>query len=113
MTEVFAWGKPGTRNDIIMTDSETAATINGYVKMVSLNPPDDEKFYVIDETGNWSYPLNNDVIKAERQRRILEAWPVEKQMEAYSDNVRGDATKLNELMHFLNKIKEDLPYIKN
>ena len=66
---------------------------------------------MVDDTGNWSYPNSDEVIAAERQRRILEAWPIHKQMEAMTDSAAGDHTKLNELKLFLKKVKEDLPYV--
>ncbi len=108
------YGKPGTQ-DVWAVSGSLGLNENdlpkGYVKLQTAKPTDDDKaFWTISLDGSWEYPRDNDIIKAERQRRIMEAWPTEKQMEAHSDAALGDATKLNELLFFLKKIKEDLPY---
>ncbi len=106
------YGKVGTQ-EVIIGNPMTADTLSeDYVVLKAPNPPEegDYPFYVVGEDGSWIYPKDDEVIKAERKRRILEAWPIEKQMEAQTDAAQGDHTKMNQLTHFLGQIKELLPY---
>ena len=106
------YGKVGTQ-EVIAGSPFTKDTLSkDYVVLKTPNPPTegDYSFYVVDVHGEWSYPQDDNVIKQERQRRILKSWPVEKQLEAQSDASQGDYTKLNELAAFLKRIKEQLPY---
>ena len=45
----------------------------------------------------------------ERQTQILEYWPIEKQFEALTENAMGRPEKLNNLIDFIIKTKEDNP----
>ena len=49
-------------------------------------------------------------VRAERQRRYLGAWPVEKQLEAYSEALQGRSEKQNKMMEDFMKIREALPF---
>ena len=44
-----------------------------------------------------------------RQTQILEHWPIEKQFEALTENAMGRPEKLNNLISFITKTKEDHP----
>jgi hypothetical protein len=70
--------------------------------------------YLIDETGNWSYPANIEAVKESiriaRKDAYLKAWPVDKQMEAIGDHLAGDSTKFDLMQVAFDKIKEDFPY---
>jgi hypothetical protein len=44
-----------------------------------------------------------------RQKAIVEKWPVEKQFEAITESSMGRPEKLNELLAFISGVKEDHP----
>lgn len=52
-------------------------------------------------------------VRAERQRRYLAAWPVEKQMEAYSEALQGRPEKQKQMIEDLAAIREALPFYMN
>lgn len=107
------YGKIGT-TEIVVTTDELAPTLgDGYVKMQFAIPPDDGRFYVVSPDGNWELSMDNDAIRAERQKRYLKAWPIPKQLEAQQDLTNGDATKWNEMQVDFKRIKEELPYVKH
>lgn len=112
MTVSHWYGKPGTTEMILLPDS-LASTNPDYVKMMVIDPPADGKMYVISPTGDWEYPMDNELIKAERQRRYLQKWPVHRQLEAQADRLNGDATLWNEMNIDFKKIKENLPYVNH
>ena len=49
-------------------------------------------------------------VQAERKRRYLEAWPVEKQLEAYTEALQGRPEKQTQMMQDLAAIREVLPF---
>ena len=49
-------------------------------------------------------------VQAERQRRYLEAWPVEKQLEAYIEALQGRTEKQTQMMEDFARIREALPF---
>ena len=49
-------------------------------------------------------------VQAERQRRYLAAWPVEKQLEAHAEALRGRPGKQNKMLEDFAKIREALPF---
>jgi hypothetical protein len=51
-------------------------------------------------------------VRAERRRRYLESWPVEKQMEAHAEAAMGRPEKLNEMLEGFAEIRRALPYLK-
>lgn len=51
-------------------------------------------------------------VQAERQRRYLEAWPVEKQMEAHAEALMGRGAKQNQMVEDFAKIREALPFFE-
>lgn len=53
---------------------------------------------------------SRDEISAERQRRYLEAWPLEKQMEAHAEAADGRPQKRDQMLTELGAIKASLPY---
>lgn len=53
---------------------------------------------------------SRDEISAERQRRYLAAWPVEKQMEAHAEAADGRPAKRDQMLADLADIKTSLPY---
>lgn len=53
---------------------------------------------------------SRDEISAERQRRYLEAWPLEKQMEAHAEAADDRPQKINQMLADLAAIKASLPY---
>ena len=54
-------------------------------------------------------PKKTDV-QAERQRRYLEAWPVEKQLEAYAEALQGRMGKQTQMMEDFAEIREALRF---
>lgn len=102
------YGLPGTAETILC---EPWNKPNGFVKMHTKERPDTR--YVIDPTGNWQLILDNEkldkAIIDERRYAILNKWPVEKQLEAITENALGRPDKLNELTKFILKVKEDYP----
>ena len=53
--------------------------------------------------------VSTENIINERQTQILEHWPIEKQFEALTENAMGRPEKLNNLIDFIIKTKEDNP----
>lgn len=49
-------------------------------------------------------------VQAERQRRYLEAWPVEKQLEAYAEALQGRMGKQTQMMEDFAEIREAIPF---
>ena len=49
-------------------------------------------------------------VRAERQRQYLEAWPIEKQLEAHAEALQGRPEKQNKMMEDLAAIREALPF---
>jgi hypothetical protein len=56
-----------------------------------------------------TYKPADDEVRAERKRRYLETWPVEKQMEALTDAALGQPGKLDEMRRGFAEIREALP----
>lgn len=53
---------------------------------------------------------SDDEVKAERQRRYLELWPPDKQLEAHSEAAAGRPEKLNQMMEDFAEIRRVLPF---
>lgn len=53
---------------------------------------------------------SRDEISAERQRRYLAAWPIEKQMEAHAEAADGRPAKRDQMLNDFELIKGSLPY---
>ena len=53
--------------------------------------------------------VDTEFVMAKRQTQILEHWPIEKQFEALTENAMGRPEKLNNLINFITKTKEDHP----
>ena len=53
---------------------------------------------------------SRDEIAAERKRRYLAAWPVDKQMEAHAEAADGRPAKRAQMLADLAAIKAALPY---
>lgn len=51
----------------------------------------------------------SDEVRRERQRRYLEAWPVERQMEAHAEAAQGRPGKLQAMLADFQTIRESLP----
>jgi len=49
-------------------------------------------------------------VQAERKRRYLEAWPVEKQLEAHAEALQGRPEKQTQMMHDLAAIREAMSF---
>lgn len=49
-------------------------------------------------------------VQAERQRRYLAAWPVEKQMEAHAEALAGRMGKQEKMLEDFANIREALPF---
>lgn len=49
-------------------------------------------------------------VQAERQRRYLAAWPIEKQLEAHAEALQGRPEKQNKMMEDLAAIREAIPF---
>ena len=58
------------------------------------------------------YKPNDEVIRAERRRRYLEKWTVEKQMEAHAENATGRPEKLKEMLEDFAEIRRVLPFFE-
>ena len=56
------------------------------------------------------YIPTRDEVQAERQRRYLEAWPVEKQLEAYAEALQGRMGKQTQMMEDFAEIREALRF---
>lgn len=54
-----------------------------------------------------------DEVAAERKRRYLELWPIEKQLEAHAEAVAGRAEKQNTMMEDFARIREVLPFYED
>lgn len=104
------YGKPGT-TELLTTSAKLGSTLEGYVKMQVLTPPDDGKFYVVSDTGDWEYPRDNETIRKQREAEYSKLWPANKQLEALMDLQNGDATKWNQMNHDFAEIKAKLPYV--
>ena len=53
--------------------------------------------------------VDEEKVIDKRQAQILEYWPIEKQFEALTENAMGRPEKLNDLMDFIIKTKEEHP----
>lgn len=49
-------------------------------------------------------------VQAERQRRYLEKWPIEKQLEAYIEALQGRTEKQTQMMEDFAEIREALSF---
>lgn len=69
--------------------------------------------YVVDRTGNWEIDPNvnsaNKQANKARKEAILKEWPIEKQLEAITENLMGQPEKMKELIFFLKSIKQEYP----
>ena len=48
-------------------------------------------------------------VQEKRKNDIRESWPIEAQFEALTENAMGRPEKLNELINFINQVKEKYP----
>ena len=55
---------------------------------------------------------SNDEIRAERRRRYLETWPIEKQMEAHAEAAMERPEKLNQMVKDFAEIRRVLPFFE-
>lgn len=58
----------------------------------------------------FKYTPTSEEVRRERQRRYLEGWPVEKQLEAYSEAMMGRPGKQERMMEDFRRIREDVKY---
>lgn len=105
------YGKPGSSETILAVNAMEAHNLQvvGFVK-VQKPRPEDGRLYILDETGNWEPVTDTTAIKHHRGDQYLQEWPVTSQIEAITDHLAGDSTKLNELLLFLKKVKDNNPY---
>jgi hypothetical protein len=59
-----------------------------------------------------TYTPGNDDVRAERRRRYLEGWPVDKQLEAFSEAAMGRPGKLDEMTEGFAAIRAALPFFE-
>ena len=82
----------------------------GTVLVQSKKPGDN---YVLDLTGNWEISPNvtkaNEQASKARKESILKEWPIDKQLEALTENAMGQPEKLNQLIFFLKNVKIEYP----
>ena len=50
-----------------------------------------------------------EAVREQRRGRIVEAWPVERQLEAIAEYIEGRPLRMNELQTFLAQVKAELP----
>ena len=62
-----------------------------------------------DKWDNDRAPIENNQINEERQVKILMEWPMEKQFEAITEFHMDRPEKLNQLLDFINQVKNDVP----
>lgn len=105
--------KPGTSELILAANKMEEYQLKnaGYLKPQK-DYPSDGKLYILDETGNWELCENNEEVRQHRGELYLKEWSITQQIEAIVDHLSGDSTKLNELLIYLKKIKENNPYVK-
>lgn len=53
---------------------------------------------------------SREQVKAERQKKYLEAWPIEKQLEAHAEAMAGRPEKLNSMLEDFARIREVLSF---
>lgn len=58
----------------------------------------------------FKYTPTSEEVRRERQRRYLEGWPVEKQLEAYSEAMMGRPEKQERMMEDFRRIRSDVKY---
>ena len=58
----------------------------------------------------FKYTPTSEEVRRERQRRYLEGWPVEKQLEAYSEAMMGRPEKQERMMEDFRRIRADVKY---
>ena len=58
------------------------------------------------------HKATRDEIRAERRKRYLESYPIEKQLEAIIEYLMGKNEKLSQLSECFTKIREALPFFK-
>ena len=58
----------------------------------------------------FKYTPTSEEVRRERQRRYLEGWPVEKQLEAYSEAMMGRPEKQERMMKDFMRIRADVKY---
>lgn len=54
-----------------------------------------------------------DEVAAERKRRYLELWPIEKQLEAHAEAAAGRPEKQSRMMEDFARIREVLPFYED
>ena len=62
-----------------------------------------------DKWDNDRTPIENNQVNEERQVKILMEWPMEKQFEAITEFHMDRPEKLNQLLGFINQVKNDVP----
>lgn len=58
----------------------------------------------------FKYTPTSEEVRRERQRRYLESWPIEKQLEAHSEAMMGRPEKQERMMDDFRRIREDVKY---
>ena len=58
------------------------------------------------------HKISEAEIRTARQLRYLKSWPIEKQLEALTENSMGRPEKLNKLREDFTKIREALQFFK-
>jgi len=62
-----------------------------------------------DKWDNQSSEINNKQVQVDRQKQIMNNWPIEKQFEAITEFHMGRPEKLNDLIAFIEQVKIDFP----
>lgn len=71
--------------------------------------PTHDELLAISNDIDYQNQLSNHNAINNRQKAIVETWPVEKQFEAITESSMGRPEKLNELLAFISGVKEDYP----
>lgn len=81
-----------------------------YVKLVDQNPPDDEKNWVVDETGGWVISMDKEHVRKSREAKYLAEWPIGKQLEAIVEHLRGNSKQFLKMCQYIDEVKGNMPY---
>lgn len=84
---------------------------NGYIEMQSECPGDE---YEALEDGTWAVIADkeryNNIMRDKRKDAILEKWPQHKQFEAITESMGGNAEKLEQLLRYIQSVRERYMY---
>lgn len=84
---------------------------NGYIEMQSECPGDE---YEALDDGTWAVIADkeryNNIMRDKRKDAILEKWPQHKQFEAITENMVGNAEKLEQLLRYIESVRERFKY---